>query len=80
MLLSQFVPPSPSLAEYTSPFSMPASLCLPCKQVDQCYFSRFPYVYINIFVFLFLTYFTLCNSSRFVHLTTTDSSSFPFDG
>ena len=31
MLLSQFVPPSPSSAVSTSLFSMSASLCLPCK-------------------------------------------------
>ena len=61
MLLSQFVPPSPSPAEYTSPFSMSASLFLPCEQVDQYYFSRF-HMYTLIYDICFsLTYFTLYN-------------------
>ena len=40
MLLSQFVSPSPSLAVSTDPFSMSASLFLPCKQFQQYHFSR----------------------------------------
>ena len=41
VLLSQFVPPSPSCAVSTRPFSMSTSSFLLCKQVHQYYFSRF---------------------------------------
>ena len=41
VLLSQFVPSSPSPAVSTSPFSMPTSLLLTCTQVNQYHCSRF---------------------------------------
>ena len=41
VLLSQFIPPSPSPAGSTSPLSMSASLFLPCKQDHQYHFSKF---------------------------------------
>ena len=41
ILLSPFVPPSPSRTTPTSLFSMSASLLLPCKQVHRYHFSRF---------------------------------------
>ena len=41
VLLSPFVPPSPSPAVFTGPFSTSASLFLPCKEVHQDHFSRF---------------------------------------
>ena len=50
-LLSRFVPPSPSPAGSTSPFSVLVSLFLLCKQVHQYHFSRF-HMYVN-------TYFSL---------------------
>ena len=39
MLLSQFIPPSPSPAVPTSLFSVSASLFLPCKQVYEYHFA-----------------------------------------
>ena len=48
-LLSQFVLPSSSPTVSTSPFSRSASSPLhPCKQVHQCYFSRF-HIYASIY-------------------------------
>ena len=40
-LRSPFVPPSPSPPVSTSPFSMPVSPLLPCKQVHRSHLSRF---------------------------------------
>ena len=66
---SPFIPPTPSPAGSTSPFSMSASLVLPCKSIHQYHFSRFHiYALIYVFVFLFLTDFTLCNWLWFIHL------------
>ena len=66
---SPFIPPAPSPAVSTSPFSTSASLVLPCKSIHQYHFSRFRiYALIYVFVFLFLTYFTLCNWLWFIHL------------
>ena len=48
MLLSQFVPPSPSPAVSTSPFSMSASLFLPYKQVHQYHSSTF-HIYVLMY-------------------------------
>ena len=57
MLLSQCITPSLSPTVSTSPLSMSVSLFLPCSSVP---FFQIPYMCINmIFVFLFLTYFTL---------------------
>ena len=53
MLLSHFVPPSPSLTVSTNPFSMSSSLFLPCKQIHQYHFFQVPYICINI-KYLFL--------------------------
>ena len=59
-LLSQFIPSSTSPTVFTSLFSVLP--LLPCKEFHQYYLSRFhTYVLIMIFVFLFLTYFALCN-------------------
>ena len=41
ILISQFVPPSPSPPVSTCPFSMSTSLFLPCKLVHLYHFSRF---------------------------------------
>ena len=60
MLLSQFISPSPSLIGSTSVFYTSVSPFLPCKNVHQ--YSRFHiYTLYTIFVFLFMTYFTLYN-------------------
>ena len=57
---SQFVPPSPSPAGSTSPFSTFVSLFLPWNYFPQYHFSRF-YIYVLIqnSYFLFLTHFTV---------------------
>ena len=39
--LSQFMPPSPSSAVFTSPFSLSVSVLLPCTWVHQYHLSRF---------------------------------------
>ena len=71
-LLSQFVPPSPSLAVSTSLLSMSVSLFLPCKQVRQYHFSRFHiYALIDNICFSFSTSFCM-TESRFVHISTND--------
>jgi len=57
LVLSQFAPTSPSPAEFTSPSSTSVYLFLPFK-CHQYHFSRCIHWY-TIFVFLFLTYFTL---------------------
>ena len=47
ILLSQFIPPSPSPTVSTSLFSMSVSPLLPYKQVHQYHLSRF-HIYVNI--------------------------------
>ena len=64
MPLSHFVPASPSPQPVSSrPFSTSASLFLSCSQVrENHYFSFLDSTYVcqhTVFVFLFLTYFTL---------------------
>ena len=72
MQLSQFAPPSPShIAPKVCCLSSP--LFLPCKYVHHYHFSWY-----TILVFLFLTYSTLYNGSRFISTTRTDSSKPPF--
>jgi len=51
MLLSQFIPPSPSPAVPTNLFSTSASLFLPCKYVPQYHFPRFHIHAFNIWYF-----------------------------
>ena len=79
MLLSPFIPLSPSPTVSTSPLSTSAAPFLPCKQVHQYRFSGshiYTHYYV-IFIFLFLT--SLCvTGSRFIHLTTTDLNLFLF--
>ena len=58
MLLSHFVPASPPIPVSSSLFSTPASLFLPCHQVHQNRYSIYMRQH-TVFVFLFLTYFTL---------------------
>ena len=59
MLLSQFVPSSPSSLCHKSILIF-ASAFLSCRYVHQYHFSRFhTYMLIYRFVFLFLTYFPL---------------------
>ena len=62
MLLSHIAPASPSPAMSSSPFSMSTSLFLPCHQVHQYQLFFLDYIHMRqhtVFVFLFLTYFTL---------------------
>ena len=56
---SHFIPASPSSPVSSSPFSMSASLFLPCHQVYQYRFFRFHICALAYGIFLFLTYFTL---------------------
>ena len=74
MLLSQFVPPSPSPTVPTSPFSISASPFLPCKQVHQYHFSGF-HIYDVCFS---LSAFTLFNQAlgSFTSLQLTQIRSF----
>ena len=79
-LLSQSVPPSPSLSVLTSLFSTSAFLFLPLKEVHQGYFSRF-HTYVLIYNICFSLPDLLCvKGSRFVHLSSTDSDLFLFIG
>ena len=63
MLLSHLIPASPPPCPMSaSPFSMTASLFLSCPQVHQNHFFFLESIYMcqhMVFVFLFLTYFTL---------------------
>ena len=60
VLLSQLTPPCPYPTVSTSLFSTSVSLFVPCRQVRLYHFSRFHiYMHYTIFIFLFLTYFTL---------------------
>ena len=87
MQLSQCVPPFPFPLCVQSPFSMSASLLLPCKLGHQYYFSRF-HIYALIYEICFSLSDLLmlykhealgsCISSRFIHLTRTDSKTFLF--
>ena len=43
VLLLQFIPPSPSTAVFTSPFSRSASPCLPCRFSRQEYWNGLPF-------------------------------------
>ena len=75
MLLSQFVPPSPSLAVHESVLKS-ASPLLPCKEVHQNHLSRF-----HIYALIYGIYFSLSESlciigSRFTHVIRTDSNVF----
>ena len=81
VLLSQFVPPSPSLGVLTSLFSTLAFLFLPLKEVHQGYFSRF-HTYVLIYNICFSFWLTsLCvKGSRFVHLSSIHSDLFLFIG
>ena len=54
MLLSPFVPPSPSLTVSISPFSTSASPFPPCKYIHQYHFSRF-----RIYTFIYGIRFSL---------------------
>ena len=79
-LLSQSVPPSPSLSVLPSLFSTSAFLFLPLKEVHQGYFSRF-HTYVLIYNICFSLPDLLCvKGSRFVHLSSTDSDLFLFIG
>ena len=71
MPLSHFIPTYPSpLPVSSSPFSTSASLFLYLDSIHMCQHM--------VFVFLFLTYFTLYADSRSTHLTTNNSVSFLF--
>ena len=60
MLLSQFVPATPSHAVFISLFSV--SPLMPCKQVDQYHLSRV-YIYVCVHMpYLFFSFLTLQNS------------------
>ena len=76
---SQFVPPSPSPAPFTSPFSTSVSIFLPCKEVHQYHFSRL-YIYVLICDICFSLTSLRMTDSRFIHLTTTDSQHFSKGG
>ena len=59
ILISQFIPPTPSPTVSTCPFSMSVSLFLPCKQVHLHHFSKF-HIYALIHDICFsLSHFTL---------------------
>ena len=78
MLLSAFIPHSPSPTVPINPSSLSTSPFLPCKQVHQCHFSRF-HIYALIYIsFFFLTYFTLYNRLKVhqPHLELTQTRSF----
>ena len=60
MLLSHFIPAPPLHPVPSSPFSTSMSLFLPCHQVHQYCFFNSTYMHQHtVFIFLFLTYFTL---------------------
>ena len=70
MLLSQFIPPSPSPAEFTSPSSTSVYLFLPFKY-SPVPFYKIPCVCIHILYLFFSFWLTsLCITvSRFIHLS-----------
>ena len=80
VLLSQFIPPSPSPSVFTSVFSMSVSPLLSCKQGHQHHLSRFRiYVLIYSICFSLSDLTSLCIiGSRFIHLVRTDSNAFLF--
>ena len=79
MLISQFILSSPSPSAFTSPFSMSASLFLPCKYVHHYHFSRSHIVLIHNVCFSFSDLTSLCiTRSRFIHFSSTDSHLFLF--
>ena len=62
VLLSHFIPASPPCPVSPSPFSMSVSLFLPCHQAHQYQLFFLDSIYMRqhmVFIFLFLTYFTL---------------------
>ena len=66
VLLSQFVPPSPSPAVSTDMFSMSASSLLPCKLVHLRHFSRFHrYIYALVYDLLYTVWQALGSSALF---------------
>ena len=70
-LLSQFVPPSPSLPVSTSLFPASVLLFLPCKFVHQYHFCQIPFVCVNIWYLFFSFWLTshCITDSRFIHIT-----------
>ena len=78
VLLSQFVPLSPSLAVSTSLFSMSGSLSCPVNRFINTLFLDSIHMCVNIwYLFFWLT--SLCiRGSWFIYLTRTDSNLFLF--
>ena len=79
MLLSLFIPPSPTPTLFISPFFMSASPVLPCEYGHQYHPSRFRmYVLIYFVFFSFWLASLYTRGSRFIHLIITDSNTFLF--
>ena len=74
VVLSQFVPLLPPLSPQVPSLRLRLYSCPADRFLSTTFQDSLGTHYSTTFVSLFLTYFTLYNSSRFIHLTTADSS------
>ena len=76
MLLSEFVPPSPSSSMSTSPYYMSVSLFLLCKKAHQYhFFSRFHNMFYICIALIYNMWFSLSDLLRAVWHTLSSSTS-----